>query len=355
MKNLRSIILLFAIATLLLYSVPAMADGCIIQPLVDPPLEGGEFIEPMQRCFIVDVGDGTEAMVLQIAFGKTDLSEFGWLVPLPSVPEVREESNRVFEELFYWTLPPYTYQTGGGCASSSTGIMPAQPLNDGGSERIDMIEKQVVGNFDVFTVEAETPEELKSWIEENDYVVPEGYESIFQNYINKGWIFVAIKVHLPEEINWYEGSYGPNYYPIEYSVLHPLYFQFETDELVYPMLISKLNGGSTDLTMFVLADNKMQFKDSKQKWAGWINEDDIPDYNPLEFYVRGERFLTKLRRVYFYDSDYDADLYLTQAPNNVEDRGGDVHLPANFLLLGFLTAGFPLLGRVSRLRKRKKD
>ncbi len=356
MKHRIFIVLLFAVALLQITASPASADGCIIHPAnIDPPLEGGEFIEPSQMAFIVDAGDGMEAIVLQVTFGKADLSEFGWLVPLPSVPEVRKESPDIFNSLFTHTYPRETYySSGGGCGSSGV-VSPPQPaLGEGGSnDRIDMIEKQTVGDYDVFTVAAETPQELKTWIENNGYVVPDDWESVFQCYIDKEWIFVAIKVHLPENITWYDGYYGPARYPIQYGVLHPLFFLFETDDLIYPMLISKLNGGSTDLTMYVLADHRMQFKDSEQKWAGIVDEQEFPDYHPLEFYVRGERYLTKLRRVYFWDSDYDADLYLSQAPNDVEDRhGAVVELPTNFLMLGFLAAGFPLL---KRIRRRKRN
>jgi hypothetical protein len=347
------VVLLFAAVMLLSSGTPAWADGCIVHPpLVEPPLEGGEFIEPAQRCFIVDAGDGVEAMVLQVTFGKADLSEFGWLIPLPSVPEVREESQAVFDSLYNLTYPRTYYSTNGGCFGGGSTLEPPPLWGEDGAGRVDVIESQVVGNYDVFTVAADDPDDLKQWIENNGYIVPEGYESVFQCYINKGWIFVAIKVHLPEEITWYDGYYGPASYPIQYAVLHPLFFMFETDELVYPMLISKLNGGSTDLTMFVLADHRMQFKDSKQKWAGWIKEEDFADYAPLEFYVRGTRFLTRLRRVYFWEDDYDADLYLSAAPNDVEERHGAVELPTNFLMLGFLAAGFPLLGKAGRRRKK---
>jgi len=357
MKHRMCIGLLFAVALLLLLPSWASADGCIVHPPdVLPPLEGGEFIEPSQMAFVIDAGDGVEALVLQVTFGKADLSEFGWLIPLPSVPEVRKESAAIFSSLYTLTYPRDIYHSsGGGCGGASSNVVaPGLPEQDAGG-RIDMIEKQVVGDYEVFTVAADTPEELQTWIENNGYVVPDGWESVFQCYIDKGWIFVAIKVHLPEEITWYDGYYGPASYPIQYGVLHPLFFMFETDELIYPMLISKLNGGSTDLTMYVLADHRMQFKNSKQKWAGWIDEADFPDYHPMEFYVRGERYLTKLRRVYFWEDDYDADLYLSCAPNDAEDRHGaiTVEMPTNFLMLGFLAAGLPLMKRLRRVKRRK--
>jgi hypothetical protein len=218
---------------------------------------------------------------------------------------------------------------------------------------VSIIEAQVVGDYDVYTVKAKEPDDLKEWIEDHGYEVPDDYEPVFQHYIDKGWVFVALKVHLPDEIPWYEGYYGPGMYPIQYGALHPLFFMFESEELIYPMLITKLNGGSTDLLMYVLADHRVQFKSSEQKWAGWVKEAEFPDYHPLEFYVRGTRFITKLRRVYFWESDYEDDLFVAFAPNDVEDRYATAELPTNFLMLGYLAAGFPLLSRLRSRRKRE--
>ena len=95
----------------------------------------------------------------------------------------------------------------------------------------------------------------------------------------------------------------------------------------------------------------MQFQKSKQKWAGWVDESDFTDGNPLEYYVTGHKFLTKLRRQYLWDSDYDADLYLAKAPDDAEDREAEVELPTNFMMLGILAAGFPIIGRARRRKK----
>lgn len=351
----KTTLILLAIGLLLGFTVPALADGMLVHPAnVYPPLPGGKFIEPDQRCFIIDAGDGYEALALQVSFGKADLKEFGWLIPLPAVPEVKPVGQELFDALYGVTYrAPLYYGGGGGCGGGGNGVMPVpEPAKDTGG--VDYLDRQVVGNYDVFTVAAETPDDLKTWIEDNGYVLPEGdaYKSVFQRYIDKDWIFVAIKVHLPDEIPWYDGYTGYDYSPIQYGVLHPLFFLFKSDELIYPMLISKLNGGATDLTMYVLASHKMRFKDSKQKWAGWVKEADFTDGSPLEFYVKGTQFMTKLRRVYFWDKDYDADLYLLQAADDKEDREAQAEIPTNFLMLGFLAFGFPIYGR---LKKRKSN
>ena len=351
-------ITLLATCLLLGCALPAMADGALVPPHgANINLPGGKFIEPDQRCLIVDYGDNTQALILQVSFGKADLKEFGWLVPLPSVPiDIKPESQGLFNALYSQTVRYANYGGGGGgCGGSSNG-MTVPPLQDEASGgRVDILDMEVVGDFDVFTVTADEPDDLKIWIEDNGYEVPEGYESIFQNYINKGWIFVAIKVHLPDEIPWYDGHYGQDMYPIEYGVLHPLAFKFATDELVYPMLISKLNGGGTVLTMYVLSDHRMQFKQSNQNWAEWLTEEELSDYSPLAYYVGEKKFLTKLRRTYFWDDDYYADLYLSQAPNDKEDRNGQAEMPMNFLLLGFLAVGFPLAGRIRFRRFKSRD
>lgn len=102
---------------------PALADGCFVFKW-DKKID---INEPTQKAVIL-YDAGREDMLLQVKY-EGPLQEFGWLVPVPTVPKVERGSMDAFYELSELTQRNF----GGG---RQNGVVPASlGKEDGGPRR----------------------------------------------------------------------------------------------------------------------------------------------------------------------------------------------------------------------------
>src|SRR5262245_57569831 len=95
---------------------PAEACGCFVPPDPTVPIvQAGERI-----LFAVDNGVVTSHVQIQYA---GDAKDFGWLLPLPSVPTLELGTDELFTQLYNTTQPRYylTVQRDGNCSDNPQG------------------------------------------------------------------------------------------------------------------------------------------------------------------------------------------------------------------------------------------
>jgi hypothetical protein len=102
----------FALAILVVSGAPplvstALGDGCFVFKW-DKAID---ITEPSQKAIIV-YDSGREDLLLQVKY-EGPLKEFGWLIPVPSVPEVSKGSMDAFYELSQLTQEQAVYLTAG--------------------------------------------------------------------------------------------------------------------------------------------------------------------------------------------------------------------------------------------------
>jgi len=95
-----------------------------------------------------------------------------------------------------------------------------------------------VGLFDTTTIGAKDPEALLRWLEEHGCGLPDTARPVIRDYLDRGWVFVASRVHRPES----EASH---------DALHPLAFTFSTDRPIYPTRLTALNGRDCVMDLYV--------------------------------------------------------------------------------------------------------
>ena len=89
-------------------SIPCFADGGFIgkyriSDSIDKSKYSSEIIEPEQKA-IIYFNKGLEGLTIQAGY-KGKSSEFVWLVPTPSVPQVKKlEDTSVFHTLYQTTV-----------------------------------------------------------------------------------------------------------------------------------------------------------------------------------------------------------------------------------------------------------
>lgn len=195
--------LAIAVSALAVATAPAAAYacGCFAPPNPSVPVvQAGERI-----LFAYEDGKVIAHIQIQYAGGE---GEFGWLVPVPSVPEFDVSTDELFTQLIAQTQPRYTLNTvfpdacgtlnggfgRGGVAFESDSGAP------GADEDSPLVVEGSVGPFDYAVLKADDEQEMLEWLDESGYIVPAGLDDprILGPYIYEGGYFLALKLRAGE-------------------------------------------------------------------------------------------------------------------------------------------------------------
>lgn len=262
----RALVLAVIAAAVLALPLAARADGKMFSMAV-ADVSGAQM--PDQAAMIVyDAANKRQTLAIETRFVGTG-TDFGWIVPLPSRPEVTPGTTGMFPclrgmfapivhrggdealtfgliVLVLFTLS-IVYLSGRwrelcaalllilflaavtpalGTARSSAGSPVAEP---------EFVDRRVVGDFDVTTLESPRGEAVVRWLRDHHFHVPATAESAIHQHAREGWSFVATR--LTREA----GTSEP-------TTAHPLVFAFTTDAPIYPMRLTGA-GAKRDLAV----------------------------------------------------------------------------------------------------------
>ena len=204
--------------------------------------------EPVQKAVLL-FRDGVEDLILQVKYeGEGD--EFAWLVPLPAKPEVTVAEEGSFEEIeayvserskwkVYYDPPRFLSRVG---------------LGGGGfgaaEQAVTVHEFKRVGVYEIAVLEADTAEDLLRWCKDHGYHVNAKAREVLKSYVDKGWIFTAMRIHP-------DASGRKTERGLSRGTIQPIHFTFPTREAVYPLRISSINQGATEVELYLLAEDTL--------------------------------------------------------------------------------------------------
>jgi len=226
---------------------------------------------PIQRA-LVKYRDGIETLVIEATF-EGEGNNFGWIIPVPSVPQKFERVSPGFLNTLSFQLNyvikhrPYdlggwifqvvllaltcftfilTGWRGGWVALTLTVIaIIAIPqfthfgASSTDSSGIELVGKEAIGNYEIFIIEAKGSGDLNTWLSANGFEkFPEKILPTLDDYIKKKWYFAAAKLARKNQ-----GLTAP----------HPIAIQFESEKIVYPMRLTALSPSDLNLELFVIA------------------------------------------------------------------------------------------------------
>ncbi len=322
-RRARFLVGVLVIALLVVFvPLPARADGYVV------PLYGleGDVEMPAQKAIIVyDSEVDHEDLILSVKLLSESL-DAAWVVPVPSLPEVRAASTDWFVQLSDLTQPlEYVSTPPPLCCPFWLGASGSAPVG------VEVVERERVGLYDVSILLADDSAALLEWLDENGYAFPQEGGAILEAYVRDGgWYFVAARV-LPEEAESLDGD------------VHPLWLSFDAQEPVYPMRLTALVGGTIDVLLYVLADHRMALDGFETEFAGklTLTPEEGEEESALVSLLTGRPyFVTRLRSTEFDTQKIVGDLYPHRAPTDDAYRkitsrrnGGDLR---SWLMLSLL-------------------
>ena len=128
--------------------------------------------------------------------------KFSWVLPLPSMPEVRVGTDLLFSALNAQTRPRFEidWLENTDCANSNMPC-PEAAFDDGATAgggnqngTVQVLEEGEVGPYEYSIVESDDGDALYAWLNANEYDQPEESKPIVQFYTNQSYKFVAIRL-----------------------------------------------------------------------------------------------------------------------------------------------------------------
>ena len=222
-------------------AAPAWACGC---GAYIPDQKGASVVD--ERALVAWDGSREDILMSLRVTGSSDSA--AWVMPVPSAAQVSLGEAEAFEELGRLTAPRIEYRdswwptfswlTAGG---PSEGAMAGAPPGAG----VNVLGRQRIGPFDVTRLAAQDPAALAKWLTDNGFPHPDGLDANLAPYVADRWEIVAVRLAPAATGESLTGD------------LQPLRLSFASDEVIYPMRLSRSASTPQTVDLFVLADHRM--------------------------------------------------------------------------------------------------
>lgn len=209
----------------LVIATEARADGGFVAVL--DPIQ-----EPTQTALIRH-HDGVQEMILEVGY-EGSARDFGWIVPLPAAPEISWAPHTFFETL----------------AQTTEALALGAGRRGGGSVFTTVHQARKELPADIVATHVYGPEDRAAfarWMDDHRFQVTPAVQRTVDEYLDRGWVFVAMNIAAKYRER-------PERFPVERGAIAPIHFCFPTAEPVFPLRISAINPGPSDVLLYVLDD-----------------------------------------------------------------------------------------------------
>jgi len=200
-------------------------------------------------------GDSVEAHIQIQYMGEP--TEFGWVIPLQSLPEFSVGSEPLFTALLNGSVPTIAITNtfddcsdpggddgdggdeGAGGETGSASDTDPTGSNTGGVEVLQEIQ---VGAFAIDVIQGTDAQAVYDWLEANEYQQDPDALPILQEYIDEGFIFGAVKL---------VGG-------VDTDQIHPIVLRFDGSEPCVPLRLTRIAAvDNMAVRSFFLGDDRM--------------------------------------------------------------------------------------------------
>ncbi|MCR9077505.1 MAG: DUF2330 domain-containing protein [Hyphomonadaceae bacterium] len=233
---------------------------------------------------VVLVRDDERTVITMASDYRGEASEFAMVVPVVDIPE-REQINvanpALVDHLDEYTAPRLVeYYDENPCEmryrrmESVAMSAPPQPMMEEAEMDADdlgvTIEAEYeVGEYDILILSAEESDGLITWLNQNEYRIPDGAEEVVGAYLKRGMKFFVAKVNLER----HDGS----------SMLRPIQVAYEDDDFMLPIRLGTVNAeGKQELFVFAIT-RKGRVETTNYKTVKLPSNMDVPIFVKDEF------------------------------------------------------------------------
>lgn len=186
-----------------------------------------------------------------------DVKDFAVVVPVPVILEqdqVQVGNPIILERLDAFSAPrlvEYFDENPCGVSLKPEEMMrqtrgaplPASPVRQQNNTLGVTVEKQfTVGEYDIVILSARESDGLETWLNQNNYKIPQGANKLLQPYIREGMKFFVAKVNLQEYVN------------TGFKSLRPLMMAYESPKFRLPIRLGMINAkNEQDLIVYLLS------------------------------------------------------------------------------------------------------
>jgi HEAT repeat protein len=293
--------LVLGLLTSLFSTASVRADGCFVAP----PFvwnKHKDINEPTQKAIMV-YDAGREDLILQVKYNGP-VEQFGWLVPVPSLPTVQQGSMKSFYALSRYTQEhwePREYGTRG--KGEDNGMDTLSAGGAGEPEPVKVVEIKTVGAYEVAVLSATEPGSLEKWLAANGFAFPAEKADVIDSYVKQHWYFVAVKIDLrktggfrlvgaPRQATT-KISGGGVAEKLGEGELQPLQISFASEQCVFPLKISSVNGTPSEVQVYVLSPEPLVERRMFEKKFPEIKKHALEQYANR---VKSQQHLQEMRR-----------------------------------------------------------
>ena len=209
---------------------------------------GGRAVTPIkldrQSAFLWQA-QGKEHMLLSVQYsGGTD--EFAWVIPVESRPEVTVEKGAPFTELRRATeLRSRALRSMEGGGGSK---------NKGADNGVTVLEQKEEGPYNIAVLSATSGGGLYEWLQKNQFVVSKNARGQMDYYIGHKYVFVAARIRNGAKTNQTVSS------RLRSGTIAPMHLTFSAKQLSYPLKMTAVNPGMSEMEIYVAGDTFDQAK-----------------------------------------------------------------------------------------------
>jgi hypothetical protein len=199
--------------------------------------------------------DGDKERIELLLDMLTDSDDVGLIFPTPAPATVTAGDRDTFAKIEDAIAPKETvvddWWGGDGGDGATAGAPPT------------VLDQVQLGPVQATTLAADDATGLKDWLDQNGYGIRPAIEEGLEEYVDKGWFFVALKLTSDAPLD---------------GMLDPVRFTFDSDQLVYPMALSKRADSLQQARLYVLQDHRSriaglddpstQLAQESTAWAG---------------------------------------------------------------------------------------
>ncbi|MGB7522347.1 MAG: DUF2330 domain-containing protein [Spirulinaceae cyanobacterium] len=251
-----------------------------------------------QASQVIIARDGDRTVLTMANDYQGEVKDFALVVPVPVIlqeDQVNVAEPKILERLDSFSAPRLVeYFDEDPCAIRDYEEFDGATLNrlpsaaDPKESRDESLgvtveSKFSVGEYDIVILSAKESDGLETWLQQNNYKIPDGASKLLQPYIRQNLKFFVAKVNLEE----FEKS--------EFQSLRPLMMAYESSRFMLPIRLGTMNAkGPQDLIVYLLSP-KGQTELTNYRMVKIPSDTELPEFVEEEF---GDFYQSMFQKAY---------------------------------------------------------